>query len=441
MRELVDRHGHEMSPHLVDLITREWTAEDFTDAQTTRKAVVNAMWRFMRSYDLLLTPTLTTPPFAVHMQGPERVGGRYVRDTAWLSFTYPFNLTGQPAATVPAGFTRRRAAGRAADRRRPPRRRPRAARGRGVRGGPPVGAPPAAARRRGGGVTRAGLLRGAGRLVAFAPLVLLAACGRGAGGERERTAAGPAPGALVRAAAAGDTAEVRRLLAAGADVDGRTAAAAPPSRPPRSATTSTTARALIDAGADVDLQDADRNNPLLVCGETGDVAMLREVLRAKPDLGATNRFGGTALIPASDRGHVDMVRALLRDRHRRRPRQQPRLDRAARGRDPRRGRAGAPADRARARRRRRRSVDLADRDGVTPLEHARSASTRRSSARSRPRARTEPPHAAGRRPRKGDGRGSCGERVPAPRVRRRGRWRRCACPCRRRARRRGGRGS
>jgi aspartyl-tRNA(Asn)/glutamyl-tRNA(Gln) amidotransferase subunit A len=105
MREIVDRHGHEMSPHLVDLITREWRAEDFTDAQTTRKAVVNGMWRFMADFDLLLTPTLTTPAFPVHMQGPERVGGRYVRDTAWLSFTYPFNLTGQPAATVPAGFT------------------------------------------------------------------------------------------------------------------------------------------------------------------------------------------------------------------------------------------------------------------------------------------------------------------------------------------------
>jgi aspartyl-tRNA(Asn)/glutamyl-tRNA(Gln) amidotransferase subunit A len=106
MREIVARHGHEMSPHLVDLVTRPWTAEDFTDAQTVRKGVVNAMWRFMRGYDLLVTPTLTTPPFAVHMQGPEKVGGRFVHNSAWLSFTYPFNLTGQPAATVPAGFTR-----------------------------------------------------------------------------------------------------------------------------------------------------------------------------------------------------------------------------------------------------------------------------------------------------------------------------------------------
>jgi ankyrin repeat protein len=70
-------------------------------------------------------------------------------------------------------------------------------------------------------------------------------------------------------------------------------------------------RRLIDAGADVDLQDDDRNNPLLLCGENGNVELLREVLRAKPNLGATNRYGGVALIPAADRGHVEMVRALL----------------------------------------------------------------------------------------------------------------------------------
>ena len=36
------------------------------------------------------------------------------------------------------------------------------------------------------------------------------------------------------------------------------------------------------------------------------------MLRARPDLRRTNRFGGTALIPASDRGHVGVVRELLR---------------------------------------------------------------------------------------------------------------------------------
>ena len=105
MRELARRYEGRMSSHLVDLLRRPWTAEDLTNANITRKAVTNRMWRFMARYDLLLTPTLAVPPFAVHMQGPEKVDGRYVRPEQWLSFTYPMNMTGQPAASVPAGFT------------------------------------------------------------------------------------------------------------------------------------------------------------------------------------------------------------------------------------------------------------------------------------------------------------------------------------------------
>ena len=106
MRELVDRHGHEMSPHLVDLITRQWRAEEFTDAQTTRKAVVNAMWRFMRHYDLLADADAHDARRSRSTcRARSASAAATCRDTAWLSFTYPFNLTGQPAATVPAGFT------------------------------------------------------------------------------------------------------------------------------------------------------------------------------------------------------------------------------------------------------------------------------------------------------------------------------------------------
>ena len=92
------------------------------------QGVCNKMWRFMANYDLLLTPTLAVPPFPVHMQGPEIIEGRMVRSADWLCFTFPANLTGQPAASVPAGFTTRRSAGRPADRRPPSRRPHRAAR-------------------------------------------------------------------------------------------------------------------------------------------------------------------------------------------------------------------------------------------------------------------------------------------------------------------------
>ena len=118
-------------------------------------------------------------------------------------------------------------------------------------------------------------------------------------------------GELFEAAAAGDAAGVRSLLDRGASPDerdgsGRTAVTAAVY-----AGSAETVRLLVAAGADVDAQDDIRSNAFLALGETGDVAVLDEVLPADPNVGLTNRFGGTALIPAADRGHVDMVRALL----------------------------------------------------------------------------------------------------------------------------------
>ena len=106
LRAMVAKHGHHMTPHIVDFIMRPWTAEELTDAVMVRKAVNNKMWRFMSRYDLLLTPTLAVPPFQLHVQGPEKIDGNIVPPFKWLAFTFPFNLTGQPAATVPAGFSK-----------------------------------------------------------------------------------------------------------------------------------------------------------------------------------------------------------------------------------------------------------------------------------------------------------------------------------------------
>lgn len=61
---------------------------------------------FFEKYDLLLTPTIACAPFEVGLDNPTEIAGRRVSPYAWIPFTYPFNLTGQPAASVPAGFTR-----------------------------------------------------------------------------------------------------------------------------------------------------------------------------------------------------------------------------------------------------------------------------------------------------------------------------------------------
>jgi aspartyl-tRNA(Asn)/glutamyl-tRNA(Gln) amidotransferase subunit A len=60
---------------------------------------------FFETYDLLLTPTIACPPFALGLDNPAEIAGKPVGPYAWIPFTFPFNLTGQPAASVPAGFT------------------------------------------------------------------------------------------------------------------------------------------------------------------------------------------------------------------------------------------------------------------------------------------------------------------------------------------------
>ena len=105
MRAIAEKLGDKMSPHLVEFLQTNWTAEQFTSAVIARKALCNKMWKFMRQYDLLLTPTLAVPPFPIGMQGPEVIDGNPARSVDWLAFTFPLNMTGQPAATVPVGWT------------------------------------------------------------------------------------------------------------------------------------------------------------------------------------------------------------------------------------------------------------------------------------------------------------------------------------------------
>ncbi len=61
---------------------------------------------FFERYDLLLTPTIACPPFKVGLDTPGAIAGRAVSFYGWIPFTPAFNLTGQPAASVPCGFTK-----------------------------------------------------------------------------------------------------------------------------------------------------------------------------------------------------------------------------------------------------------------------------------------------------------------------------------------------
>ncbi|GAA3579361.1 amidase [Streptomyces osmaniensis] len=77
------------------------SALDYLAAVDLRMELGRRMGRFHDSYDLLLTPTLPITAFEAGAEVPKGSGHR--RWTGWTPFTYPFNLTQQPAATVPVG--------------------------------------------------------------------------------------------------------------------------------------------------------------------------------------------------------------------------------------------------------------------------------------------------------------------------------------------------
>src|SRR5262245_683276 len=110
----VDRaaeHPDWIEPSLMAMIdaARGISAIDHGKALVQRSTFYNQAREFFESCDLLLTPQMPVGAWSAEPgfpQGPASIGGRPT-PTMFdrLPFTFPFNLTGQPAATVPCGFT------------------------------------------------------------------------------------------------------------------------------------------------------------------------------------------------------------------------------------------------------------------------------------------------------------------------------------------------
>jgi aspartyl-tRNA(Asn)/glutamyl-tRNA(Gln) amidotransferase subunit A len=96
-----------MDPGLAAVVERYRTLDvaEIMRAHAEREQLWQQTWPFFENYALLLTPTVACPPFSLNRFGPETIDGQPVHGWSWTATTYPFNLTGQPAATVPCGWT------------------------------------------------------------------------------------------------------------------------------------------------------------------------------------------------------------------------------------------------------------------------------------------------------------------------------------------------
>ena len=106
LRDLVDDKSDRLNPRIRAMLASPPTFEAASRALALRQALYNQLWRFFTTCDLLVTPTTPVVAFDVDRALPERIDNDSRVPAAALSwFTLPFNLTGNPAASVPCGWT------------------------------------------------------------------------------------------------------------------------------------------------------------------------------------------------------------------------------------------------------------------------------------------------------------------------------------------------
>ncbi|TXT64356.1 MAG: putative amidase [Promethearchaeota archaeon] len=96
-----------MSPNLVRMVQAglTYSAVDLERAMYQRKLIHEEIFKQFQKYDVLITPSTAVYPFELGKMFPSKIAGKRASPVAWMSFTFPFNLTGNPAASIPCGWS------------------------------------------------------------------------------------------------------------------------------------------------------------------------------------------------------------------------------------------------------------------------------------------------------------------------------------------------
>ena len=100
---LVEQWGQRMTPSMLDSIAKgtRWSAVDWVRAHDRRTRLFRTVQHLFERFDIIATPTMIAPPKLLD------AGGSIATEmyAEWAAPLYPFNLTGHPALSTPAGFT------------------------------------------------------------------------------------------------------------------------------------------------------------------------------------------------------------------------------------------------------------------------------------------------------------------------------------------------
>jgi aspartyl-tRNA(Asn)/glutamyl-tRNA(Gln) amidotransferase subunit A len=84
------------------------TSMNIGKAMELRNKVYEVIYQYFKDYDILITPTTPCPAFKPGWLDSGTVfptiGKKSLSIMSWMTFTYPFNMSGHPAASIPSGW-------------------------------------------------------------------------------------------------------------------------------------------------------------------------------------------------------------------------------------------------------------------------------------------------------------------------------------------------
>ncbi|WP_209125269.1 amidase [Alkalihalobacillus sp. BA299] len=106
--DLSDEEFTLLEPKVQEIILegKKLSAVDFYKANLAREVVWHKLLEIHKNYDLLISPTTAVPAFSIDQGPPSSINGKEINSLIGWFLTYPFNLTGNPAASVPCGFSK-----------------------------------------------------------------------------------------------------------------------------------------------------------------------------------------------------------------------------------------------------------------------------------------------------------------------------------------------